>query len=227
MPLSRRHLYCPEGRGELLRALSRGKTSRRLPPGQKPIEAILRWGIDHPGITRELPDIDRTEWRLTVDGEVENPLTLDWEAFMELPQTESVSDFHCVEGWSVLDCRWRGVPFRALAERARPKPSARYAWFECADGYTTSLPLEELTGDDVILAHGLNGEDLPGPLGGPVRLVVPSKYAYKSPMWLTRITFTAERRLGYWESGIYSDTADVWKNDRYRRRRSALAPRQR
>jgi len=206
----------PRG-AKLLIALSRRKTSRRLPPGQKSIEALLRWGIDHPGITRELPEIDRAAWRLTVDGEVKNPFTLGWEAFMELPQVESVSDFHCVEGWSVLDCRWEGVPFKTIAEKARPRPDGRHVWFECADGYTTSLPLEDLMGDDVVLAHRLNGEDLPPPLGGPVRLVAPRKYAYKSPMWLTRVTFTAEKRLGYWESGIYSDTADPWKNDRYRR----------
>ena len=164
--------------------------------------------------------MDRDSWVLTVDGEVENSLSLDWEAFMELPQVESVSDFHCVEGWSVLNCRWEGVPFRALVERVRPKPAGEYVWFECADGYTTSLPLEDLMGGDVILAHMLNGEDLPQPLGGPVRLVVPGKYAYKSPMWLTRIAFMAEKRLGHWESGIYSDTADVWRELRYKRQES-------
>jgi DMSO/TMAO reductase YedYZ molybdopterin-dependent catalytic subunit len=71
-------------------------------------------------------------------------------------------------------------------------------------------------GDDVVLAHTLNGEPLPQPLGGPMRLVVPHKYAYKSPMWLSRVTFTKERRLGFWESGFYSDTADPWRDDRYR-----------
>jgi len=201
-----------------LRALVRNKENRRrLPPGQKPVESILRWGIDHPGIAQELPEIKRSEWFLTVDGEVEKPVVLDWKAFMELPQAESVSDFHCVEGWSVLDCKWEGVPFNALVERVRPKPEGRYVWFECADGYTTSLPLEALMGEDVMLAHRLNGEDLPQPLGGPVRLVVPEKYAYKSPMWLIRISFMAEKRLGYWESGVYSDTADVWRESRYKK----------
>jgi len=201
-----------------MRALDAGrKKAARLPPGQRPIGSILRWGIDHPGIAGELPVIDREAWALKVDGEVESPVSLDWEAFMGLPQAESVGDFHCVEGWSVLDCRWEGVPFKALVDMVRPKPTGRHVWFECADGYTTSLPLGDLMGEDVILAHRLNGEDLPQPLGGPVRLVAPAKYGYKSPMWLIRITFTAERRLGYWESGIYSDTADPWRNDRYRK----------
>jgi len=188
-----------------------------LPPGQKPIKSILRWGIDHPGITRDIPNIDKSEWRLIVEGEVENPLEISWDEFMRLPQIESISDFHCVEGWTVLECRWEGVPFSALVETVRSKPSGCNVWFEWADRYTTSLPLQDLMGNDVILAHKLNGENISQSLGGPVRLVVPSKYSYKSPMWLTKIVFMKEKKLGYWESGIYSDTSDPWKNDRYRR----------
>ena len=131
---------------------------------------------------------------------------------------EVVSDFHCVEGWSVLDCRWMGVPFKALVERVKPKEEAKYVWFDCADGYTTSLELRNLLDEDVLLVHRLNGESLPPELGGPVRLVVPKKYAYKSPMWVTRIRFTRTKELGYWEKRGYSDTADVWKNDRRARR---------
>jgi DMSO/TMAO reductase YedYZ molybdopterin-dependent catalytic subunit len=191
------------------------KPRERMPPNQRPIKAILGWGIDHPGITSRLPYIDKASWSLTVEGEVENALKLNWDEFMKLPQATSVSDFHCVESWSVLDCRWEGVLFKTLVERVKPKPAGKYVWFECTDGYTTSLPLDDLMDDDVILAHRLNDEDLPQSLGGPMRLVVPKKYAYKSPMWLTKITFMTEKRLGYWESGIYSDRADPWKNDRY------------
>ncbi|MDH5790894.1 MAG: molybdopterin-dependent oxidoreductase [Candidatus Bathyarchaeota archaeon] len=193
------------------------KKDSRLPPNQKAIDAIMGWGTQHPGIVKELPSIEREEWSLTVDGEVENPLRLDWGGFTALPQAESVSDFHCVEGWSVLDQRWEGVLFKTLTEKAKPKPTCKYVRFECYDGYTTSLPLEKLMDEEVIIAHRLNGEDLPQPLGGPVRLVVPKLYAYKSPMWLMGITFMEKDRLGYWESGIYSNTADPWKNDRYNR----------
>jgi DMSO/TMAO reductase YedYZ molybdopterin-dependent catalytic subunit len=97
----------------------------------------------------------------------------------------------------------------------RPKKDARYAFFRCADGYTTSISLEDLLQDDAILAYKLNGEELPTSLGGPMRLIVPEKYAYKSAQWVTEITFMRERRLGFWENLGYSDTADVWKNDRY------------
>jgi DMSO/TMAO reductase YedYZ molybdopterin-dependent catalytic subunit len=191
------------------------ETTSELPPDQAPIPGIMRWGIDHPGITHKLPIISRENWSLTIDGEVETPLTLSWKEFLALPQAEVVSDFHCVEGWSVLKQRWGGVPFTTIQGQAKPK-GAEFAWFECADGYTTSLPLNDLQGGDVILAHRLNGEDLSQPLGGPMRLVVPQKYAYKSPMWLTRITFSKRDKLGFWERGVYSNTADIWKNDRYR-----------
>ncbi|MBS7630287.1 molybdopterin-dependent oxidoreductase [Candidatus Bathyarchaeota archaeon] len=188
-----------------------------MPPNQKPIKGILRWGIDHPGIVKELPKINREKWVLTIDGQIKHPLKLRWLDFLKMPQTRIVSDFHCVEGWSVLDCVWEGVLFITIMALVKPNMDGRYVWFECADGYTTSLTIEDLNHDDVILAHKLNDEDLPPPLGGPVRLVVPQKYAYKSPMWITRITFMEDKRLGYWESGIYSDSADIWKNDRYRK----------
>ncbi|MGD0803045.1 MAG: molybdopterin-dependent oxidoreductase [Candidatus Bathyarchaeia archaeon] len=187
-----------------------------LPPHQAPIKELMRWGIDHPGITPILPVIDKKDWSLVVDGEVDVSFKLNWDDFMALPQVEVVSNFHCVEGWSVLSQKWGGVLFSVLQERVKPKEVAKYALFECADGYTTSLPLSDLQGGDVVLAHRLNGADLSQPLGGPMRLVVPKKYAYKSAMWLTKITFVSHDKLGFWERGYYSNTADIWTNDRYR-----------
>ena len=192
------------------------KPRGELPPNQAPIPELLRWGIDHPGITQQLPNISRKDWNITVDGEVENPLTLSWADLQALTQAESISDFHCVEGWSVLKQRWGGVLFKTIQEKVKPREGAKYVLFECADHYTTSLPLSDLQGDDIILAHSLNGEELPQPYGGPMRLVVPQKYAYKSAMWVTRITYSKKDKLGFWERGIYSNTADIWKNDRYR-----------
>ncbi len=188
-----------------------------LPPKQRWIYSILKWGIEHPGIIHTLPQISKDDWKLEITGEVNNPMTLDWERFMALPQTTSISDFHCVEGWSVKDQKWEGVLFRDLITFVKPKGSAEYAYFECYDTYTNSLPLKDLIGEDIILAHKLNDEDLPQPLGGPMRLVVPQKYAFKSAMWVNKVVFMVHNKLGYWESGSYSDTADVWKNDRYRR----------
>jgi DMSO/TMAO reductase YedYZ molybdopterin-dependent catalytic subunit len=190
---------------------------RRLPPNQKSIKRILRWGTDHPGIISTNPRIDTNTYVLTVDGEVKNPVKLSWNEILALPRRLSVRDFHCVEGWSVLDCRWEGVLFRDLEKLVKPKPTAQAATFECADNYTTSLFLSELAGDDILLAYKLNGEPLEEGLGFPLRLIVPSKYAYKSALWVTRISFTRGKELGFWERRGYSDSADVWKNDRFRK----------
>jgi DMSO/TMAO reductase YedYZ molybdopterin-dependent catalytic subunit len=189
-------------------------SSKKLPPDQSEIDAILRWNIDHPGIIRDNPKIDLKKWVLNVDGEVENPVRFNWQEFLKLVAKESKSDFHCVEGWSVTDCTWYGVEFSSLVKIVRPNRDAKYVFFRCLDGYTTSLDLKDLTKDNVILAYRLNGEDLGESLGGPMRLIVPDKYAYKSAMWVNRITFTKTKDLGYWEKRGYSDTADVWKNDR-------------
>lgn len=188
--------------------------TKKFPPGQRAVGAILRRGIDHPGITSEIPYIKAEAYSLSIDGEVENPLKLSWNEVLQLPSVESTSDFHCVEGWSILDCRWRGVLFKTVAGRVKPNEKAKYVLFHCADGYTTSLDLPDLMGEDIILSYQLNGEQLARELGGPLRLVVPSKYAYKSPMWVTKIQFQASRVLGFWETRGYSNTADVWKNDR-------------
>ncbi|MEM3045565.1 MAG: molybdopterin-dependent oxidoreductase [Candidatus Bathyarchaeia archaeon] len=188
-----------------------------MPPGQHEIEALLGWNIDHPGIIPENPKVDLEKWTLTVDGEVENPLKLRWQDLLRLPSIESKSDFHCVEGWSVCDCLWLGVRFSSLVQVVKPTEDARHVLFTCSDGYTTSLDLEDLLRENVLLAYRLNGKPLEAPLGGPLRLVVPEKYAYKSAMWVERITFTRRKELGYWERRGYSDTADVWKNDRYAR----------
>jgi DMSO/TMAO reductase YedYZ molybdopterin-dependent catalytic subunit len=193
------------------------KSGRKLPPGQSVTDRILRWGTDHPGIVSVNPRIQTATYTLTMDGEVENPVRLSWSDVLTLPRTVSVSDFHCVEGWSVLNCRWEGVRFKDLERLVKPKPTAQAATFECADGYTTSLFLSELAGDDVLLAYKLNDEYLEEGLGFPLRLIVPSKYAYKSALWVTGVHFSRGKELGFWERRGYSDSADVWKNDRFRK----------
>ncbi|MGA3192769.1 MAG: molybdopterin-dependent oxidoreductase [Candidatus Bathyarchaeia archaeon] len=189
----------------------------KLPPGQRPIKRLLRWGKDHPGITSSNPKIDLRAYTLEISGEVEKPVKLTWDEVLKLPKVQSVSDFHCVEGWSVLNCKWEGVRFSKVIELVKPKETARFVTFECADGYTTSLSMTELSGEDVLLAYGLDDRPLEEGIGFPLRLVVPNKYGYKSALWVTKIRFTAKKELGYWEKLGYSDTADVWKNDRFAR----------
>ena len=101
-----------------------------------------------------------------------------------------------------------------MIEVVKPEEDGKYVWFECAGNYTTSLTVEDLLGDDVLLAYKLNGESLPLELGGPMRLIVPVKYTYKSPMWITKITFTNMKELGYWEQRVNSDTTSIWQHDR-------------
>ena len=193
------------------------RKDRELPPGQNPIKRLLRWGIDHHGIIPKNPKIDLEKWSLVIDGEVQNPVKLNWNDFLKLPKVESASDFHCVEGWSVPDCKWEGVKFKEIIDFVRPKENAKFVTFECADGYATSLTMEELSRENVLLAYKLNGQELEEGLGWPLRLIVTDKYAYKSALWVTRIKFTLKKEFGYWEVRGYSDTADVWKNDRFAR----------
>ncbi len=188
---------------------------KKLPPNQQVTDHILQWGTDHPGITSTNPKIKLETYTLAVDGEVENPVKLSWNDFMKLPKTVSISDFHCVEGWSVVDCKWEGVHIREIEKLVKPKEVAKSVTFECADSYTTSLFREELRGDEVLLAYKLNDRVLDEGLGFPVRLVVPNKYAYKSALWVVSLRFTRNKELGFWERRGYSDNADVWKNQRF------------
>ncbi len=190
---------------------------KRLPPDQTATDRIMRWGSDHPGITSVNPKLKRENYTLTIEGEVEKSVNLSWSDFLALPQSVSISDFHCVEGWSVLNCKWEGVCIRDIERIGKPRHVARAVSFESADNYLTSLFREELAVDDVLLACKLNGELLEEGLGAPVRLIVPSKYAYKSALWVVRLRFTRNKELGFWERRGYSDSADVWRNDRFNR----------
>ena len=181
----------------------------RLPPGQHLSKRLTRLDL---GV---IPRVDPKRWDLRVEGEVESPLGFTLEEFRALPRVTTTSDFHCVTGWTRLDCGWEGVAFRTLAAMAKPRPTATSVWIECGEGYTTSLPLADLLRDDVVLAYGLDGKPLPEENGGPVRLVVPHKYGWKSAKWVRVLDFRAAHDLGYWEVRGYSDTADPSTEDRY------------
>jgi DMSO/TMAO reductase YedYZ molybdopterin-dependent catalytic subunit len=195
----------------LLRRPEQSTGAGRLPPGQSEVGALEVLHVDG------VPAISLDEWAFDVNGEVENPFKLDWNQFMQLPKTISVSEFDCVTGWTKLDNRWEGVRFGEIAKLARPTGKAKYATIACYGDptYTTSLPLAYLMRDDVLFAHGLDGKQLVPEHGGPLRLVVPGKYAYKSAKWVRQVRFTATQEFGYWESRGYSNTADPSTNDRY------------
>ena len=194
---------------------SEKSNAKKLPPGQKPIDRILSWGTDHQGITSDNPHLKIETYTLTIDGEVEKTLKLSWSDVVGLPSVVSVSDFHCVEGWSVLDCKWEGIQLKEIERLVKPNDAAKAVTFECADGYNTSLFRSELAIGDVLLAYKLDGEVLEEGFGFPLRLIVPSKYAYKSALWVMHLRFTRGKERGFWERRGYSDAADVWKNERF------------
>jgi DMSO/TMAO reductase YedYZ molybdopterin-dependent catalytic subunit len=192
--------------------------SKKLPPGQHEIKNIMRWNVDHPGILHRNPKFDPDEWELIIDGAVETPVTLTWKNILDLPSQKLVYDFHCVEGWTVTDCTWTGIPFDNVINQVNPDKEAKFVLISSADGFTTSLTISDLRQKDVLLAYKLNDELLPESLGAPLRLVVPEKYAYKNAMWILRITFSKTQELGYWEKRGYSNAANIWKNDRFTRK---------
>ena len=181
-----------------------------LPPGQREVERLnsVTMGIG-------IPPWDPETWRFEVSGNVNNPFSLSLVEFRALPRVIRSSDFHCVTGWTKFDNKWEGVSFRYIKELAQLKSNAKFATIECLRGYTTSLPISELSQDDVIFAYRLDDKELPSENGGPLRLVVPKKYGYKSAKWVTTVKFTEYQELGYWEMRGYSNTADPYTNDRY------------
>jgi len=188
----------------------------KLPVGQ---HVVKDWPVLDLG---DQPDISTAAWRLDIAGEVHNPLSLTWDAFLALPQVDDVSDFHCVTTWSRFDNHWRGVRMRDLAELVVPTENARAVFFTGYDvqpgtgiHYTTNLPLARATEDDVLLVHTWEGQPLPREHGGPVRVITPKLYAWKGTKWVHRIEFLPEDRRGFWELRGYSNTAEPWLNDRY------------
>ena len=170
----------------------------------------------------DVPAVSHGEWRLEIGGLCDNPITLDWDAFMALPQVDDVSDFHCVTTWSRMDNRWRGVRFRSLAELAIPAPEARFVLCTGYDHmpgtripYTVNLPLARAVEDDVLLVHTWEGQPLPREHGGPCRMITPKLYAWKGAKWIRRIEFLAEDEPGFWETRGYSNSAEPWFEDRY------------
>jgi len=126
-----------------------------------------------------------------------------------------VNDIHCVTQWSRFDCRWEGVPVPVLLALVRPKPEARFVLLHAHDGYTTNLPLADLARAENLVAFRYAGEPLPRRHGGPLRLVVPHLYFWKSPKWLRRMEFLAADKPGFWEVRGYHRRGDPWAEERY------------
>ncbi len=181
----------------------------RLPPHQR---LVTDFPVLHFG---RVPESDERTWDFRVEGLVQNPIKLTYDDFLALDKTVDVSDFHCVTGWSRFDNKWSGVRFSDIAKLVKPKNNARFVTIGCDGGYTTSLPIEDMMEKDVLFAYIFDGKPLEPIHGGPLRLVVPKKYAYKSAKWVRKVMFTEEQELGFWEQRGYSNSADPWKEERY------------
>jgi DMSO/TMAO reductase YedYZ molybdopterin-dependent catalytic subunit len=184
--------------------------SSQVPPGQVVTHG---WPVLHAGTVPM--ELTSQRWTLNLHGEVGAPAIIDFARLLTLPQRDVVVDIHCVTSWTKLGTRWRGVPFRAIVDVAKPLDSAQFVVMECEQGFTTSLPLAALLDDDVLVAHTYDGQPLPPEHGGPVRMLVPKRYFYKSAKWLRGLKFVAEDEPGFWEVRGYSNVADPWMETRY------------
>jgi DMSO/TMAO reductase YedYZ molybdopterin-dependent catalytic subunit len=183
--------------------------AHRVPPGQTLTE---KWPVLTYGRT---PRFDPKTWTFRCFGLVEQEASFTWEEFRRLPRVTVTSDIHCVTRWSRLDNTWEGVSIQELLTRVRPLPAARFVLQHAEPDYTTNIALEDLVQDDVVLALRHNGRDLEPDHGGPMRLVVPKLYFWKSAKWLRALEFLDVNPAGFWEQNGYHMHADPWTEERY------------
>ena len=181
----------------------------RLPAGQY---LTKKW----PVLSYEpTPRFDPQKYQFKIWGAVAEPFELTWDELLALPRVQLTSDFHCVTTWSRFDNAWEGVHIREILKRAQPLPEATFVMAHSFTGYTTNMPLADLDDDDVLIAFMHDGQPLEPEHGGPVRLIVPKLYAYKSAKWLNGLEFLEKDRPGFWEVRGYHNHADPWKEERY------------
>ncbi len=190
----------------------RGRTPRsdRLPPGQYDV------GADWPVLTAEVtPGIDLSSWTFTVDGRVERPVTWTWDEIHALEPSAYQGDIHCVTTWSKLDMTFAGVSVDTLLAAAGPLPSATHVLARSHTGYTTNLPLADVTGGRAWVVWDAEGRPLQREHGGPARLLVPHLYFWKSAKWVSGLELLDHDTPGFWERNGYHDRGDPWLEQRY------------
>ncbi len=181
----------------------------RIPPGQ---HFVRDFPVLHAGTVARTP---AAQWDMRVFGLVEHALRWDYGEFRALATVTQTCDIHCVTTWSKLDTVWEGVPMAGILAQARPLASATHVIAHAEEGYTANLPIAAVQDDDVMLAYRFDGADLEAVHGGPLRLLVPKRYFWKSAKWLRGLEFVNGDRPGYWERLGYSNTADPWREERY------------
>jgi DMSO/TMAO reductase YedYZ molybdopterin-dependent catalytic subunit len=198
--------FFERNRAELAR---RGIDPSRLPPGQYSTE---RFPVLHAG---EVPEVDLAHWELRLFGAVHAERRLSWDELQALPATDLVCDIHCVTKWSKLDTRWRGVRFVDVMALVEVDPAADTVIAHAEHGYTANVPLAVLRGDDVLLAWEYDGKPLEVEHGGPLRLLVPRLYFWKSVKWLRGLEWRVGDEPGFWERNGYHNEGDPWQEQRY------------
>lgn len=207
MDLSR--LFGGKGQQNAAPAETRPDGRVRLPAGQY---LTKKW----PVLSYEnTPQFDAETYRFRVWGEVENPFELTWPELQALPRAEETADFHCVTTWSRYDNHWEGIAIREIIARAKPKAATQFVVAHSWTGYTTNMPFSDFNDDDVIIAFSHDGQPIAAEHGGPVRLIVPKLYAYKSAKWLSGLEFLTQDHPGFWEVRGYHNHADPWQEERY------------
>ena len=196
----------PVSRGFRRRRVEEADPSR-IPPGQYLTD-------DFPVLSAgPTPLTPLEEWSLTIAGAVDEPRSWTWDEFLALPTETLTVDIHCVTKWSKLDTEWKGVTVDALLDGIGTSGEFVTAW--CDGGYTTNVPLEDLTGGRAWVAYEYGGEPLEPQHGGPARLLVPHLYFWKSAKWLRGLSLTVEDEPGFWEDYGYSNYGDPWREQRY------------
>jgi DMSO/TMAO reductase YedYZ molybdopterin-dependent catalytic subunit len=183
----------------------------RLPPGQA---LTQKWPVLH---YQNVPRVDTATWHLQVTGHVETPLALTWAELLALPQRDVLCDMHCVTRWSRYDNIFRGVPVREILRLAGKRVDAQGAMIHGAEGYTTNLPISDLDREENLIATHWNGEPLTEEHGGPVRLLVPHLYLWKSAKWVTGLEVLEYEEPGFWEMNGYHMRGEPWAEQRFGR----------
>ncbi|MGH7660064.1 MAG: sulfite oxidase-like oxidoreductase [Vulcanimicrobiaceae bacterium] len=185
------------------------KQDPRIPPGQTSTKGFP---VLHVG---DVPQIDLATWRLRIFGLVENSFELSWDELRAMPSKTWQGDIHCVTRWSKLDTTWRGVPFSEIVARAKPKSQVTHVIQHADNEYTANLPLEVMLDDDVMIAYEFDGAPIEASHGGPIRMLVPKRYFWKSAKWVRGIEFLDHDVRGFWEVRGYHNDGDPWKEERY------------
>ncbi|MGF1459693.1 MAG: sulfite oxidase-like oxidoreductase [Leptolyngbyaceae cyanobacterium] len=182
--------------------------SDRVPPGQHLAKGfpVLTYG--------DTPQIPTADWKLKTWGLAERK-TYSWKEMLALPQQDFTADFHCVTTWSKLDVKWTGVAVPDFLATLEVKSEAKFVLLHCFGEYTTNLAMEDFNRPENFFAHTLFGEPLPPEHGGPMRLVVPHLYAWKSAKWISGIEFLPQENLGFWERNGYHRRGEPFAEQRY------------